>query len=495
MREAAEKRRGSASRLAFAAVGLGCMLAYSRAFATGFTGNLPMAGFPEMDVFSAACSAARVAAVVVVVVLGCVWRVSMGRVALALSGAGMAIAAFALSGGCTVAEGMPFAIIAGVASGIAMMLLLSSMGVRDIVLASIGGLLAGGVLIGGLMRLDALPALALLIATGLFSGLFFLFADPRLESCRADGVPRASQLATFPWFATIAFIVGGVAASLFYGASIALGWHAGVQMNYPLFGISIVLVLGVTVYIVLQGEEAVGAAWVPLFAVLLLSMVFACFDDAELAPSVMALLMASIFSYHFLRWTVFPALISFSRMPRLAVCGVVLVLTSSVFGVGWGEATAVSLPAGLQTQGGFVAFVALALLVVLAAALWVNRTRLERERMQRESVEMQLREAHSLLAKTQERLEQASAQVAAPAEPPTASIDDRCAELASKHDLTAREAEIFGLTARGHSSTYIAEQLFISASTVRFHQQNIYRKLDVHSRQELLSLVNDEEVS
>ena len=58
--------------------------------------------------------------------------------------------------------------------------------------------------------------------------------------------------------------------------------------------------------------------------------------------------------------------------------------------------------------------------------------------------------------------------------------------------LTAREAEILLLTARGHSSTFIAEQLFISASTVRFHQQNIYRKLDVHSRQELLALVNEE---
>jgi len=440
-----------------------------------------------------------VVAIVVVVVLGCVWRISVGRMTLVLSGVAMAIAAFALSGGCTMAEGMPFAIIAGVASGIAMlamMMLLSNMGVRDIVLAALGGLAVGGAFIGGLMRLDALPALVLLVAAGLFSGLFFLMVDPKLESCRADGFPRRSQLATFPWFATVAFIVGGVAASLFYGASIALGWHAGVQMNYPLFGIAIFLTLGTTVYIILQGEEAVGAAWVPLFTVLLLSMVFACFDDADLAPSVMALMMASIFSYHFLRWMVFPALISFSRMPRMLVCGVVLVLTSSVFGVGWGESTALMLPDGLREQGSFVAFVALLLLVVLAAALWANRARFEGERLQHESLAMQLRETQAKLEKAQESLEQLSSQMqAVPAEPPAASIDDRCAELASQHELTAREAEIFALTARGHSSTYIAEQLFISASTVRFHQQNIYRKLDVHSRQELLSLVNEEEVS
>ena len=474
------------------------MLAYCRAFATGFAGAIPMAGQPEMQTFSAACSAARVAAIALVVVLGCAWRVSIGRTTLVVSGVVMAIAAFALSGGCTVTEGMPFALISGVASGVvmlAMMLLLSNLGIRDIVLAAFGGMLIGGVLIGGLMRLDALPALAILMVSGVLSGLSFLFADPQLESCRADGMPHASQLSTFPWFATIAFIVGGMAASLFYGASIALGWSAGVQMNYPLFGIAIVLVLGTTVYIVLQGEEAVGAAWVPLFAVLLLSMVFTCFDDAELAPSVLALLMASVFSYHFLRWLVFPALISFSRMPRLIVCGAVLVLTSSVFGVGWGEATALTLPDGLRDQGSFVAFVALDLLVILAATLWVNRSRLERERMQRESLDMQLRETRMQLENAQEHLQQLSEQAAASAETPVSSIDERCAALSATYDLTAREAEIFGLTARGHSSTYIAEQLFISASTVRFHQQNIYRKLDVHSRQELLSLVNEEEAS
>ncbi|MDO4533123.1 MAG: helix-turn-helix transcriptional regulator, partial [Coriobacteriia bacterium] len=73
--------------------------------------------------------------------------------------------------------------------------------------------------------------------------------------------------------------------------------------------------------------------------------------------------------------------------------------------------------------------------------------------------------------------------------------DERCDALVAAHGLTTREAEILLLTARGHSSTFIAEQLFISASTVRFHQQNIYRKLNVHSRQELLALVNEEGVS
>lgn len=474
------------------------MLAYSRAFATGFAGNLPMAGQPAMDDLSAACSLARVAAIILMVVAGCVFRVSIGRLVLTLCGVAMAISAFALSGDVTVAEGMPFALLAGVSSGIvmlAMFMLLSRLDIRDIVVSSLGGLLAGGAFIGGLMRLDALPALAILIASGLFSALFFLAVDPRLESCKADGLPSGKQLSTFPWFATVAFIVGCVVSSLFYGAFTTLGWDVSGQVNYPLFGVSIVLVLGVTSYIVLQGEEAVGAAWVPLFTVILLSMVLACFNNAELAPSVAALLMASVFCYHFLRWMVLPALISFSGVPRMLSCGIVLVLTSSFFGVGWGASTAAMLPAGLREQGGFVAFIALMLLVVLAAALWVNRARLESERMQRESLAMELDSTASQLKAAHERLEQLASQVELAPEPTPASLEDRCADLAARFGLTAREEEIFLLTARGHSSTFIAEQLFISASTVRFHQQNIYRKFDIHSRQDLLALVNDEEAS
>jgi len=486
---AAEQGLPPLARVALVAVGLGCMLAYCRAFATGFSGGIPMAGRPEMDVLSSACSIARVAAIAVAVVLGCALRVSPGRIVLAGSGLAMAVAGLVLAGGCGVAEGMPFALLAGVASGLvmlAMLMLLSSLSMRDIVIASFGGLLAGGVLIGGLMRLDALPATAVFVASGLFAGLMFPLADPKGTSCRADGIPTAAQVAEFPWFAALAFAISGIVASLLYGAAIALGWNAGGSVNYPLFGAAAVFALAASAYIVLQGEEAAAAAWIPLFALVLAAMLLACVSDARVNPSMMGLLFAGVFSYHFLRWMVFPALISFSRMPRLLVCGIVLVCTSSVFGVGWGESLAVSLPGSLHDQRALVAVIALALLVFFAAALLVNRTRLEDARMSVESARMELSAAYA-------KLESLAQQIEEQPEPAQPSIDDRCAALTREYGLTAREAEILGLTARGHSSTFIAEQLVISASTVRFHQQNVYRKLDVHSRQELLALVNDKE--
>ena len=274
--------------MAFAAIGLGFMLVYCRAFATGFEGNLPMSGQPEMPTFAFACSIARVSAVILMVAAGCIWRVSVNRLALVGSGVAMAASALVLSGGLGLAEGMPFALLAGIGSGIVMlatMMFFSSLGIRDIVVASFGGLVIGGAVIGGLMRLDAMPALVLLIVAGLVSGLYLLLADPQLESCRADGVPRVEQLRDFPWFAAIAFAIGGFTASLLYGASQALGWNVVGQVNYPLFGVAIVLVLGSSAYIVLQGEEAICAAWLPLFIVLLLAMMLACYNEAELAPS------------------------------------------------------------------------------------------------------------------------------------------------------------------------------------------------------------------
>lgn len=64
-----------------------------------------------------------------------------------------------------------------------------------------------------------------------------------------------------------------------------------------------------------------------------------------------------------------------------------------------------------------------------------------------------------------------------------------CDRLAVETGLTAREREIFGYLARGRSLPYIRETLILSKNTVDTHAKNLYRKLEVHSRQELLDLI------
>ncbi len=50
--------------------------------------------------------------------------------------------------------------------------------------------------------------------------------------------------------------------------------------------------------------------------------------------------------------------------------------------------------------------------------------------------------------------------------------------------LTPREKEILSSLVEGNSFKVIADTLFISIETVRFHFRNIYRKLHVHSQSE-----------
>lgn len=60
-------------------------------------------------------------------------------------------------------------------------------------------------------------------------------------------------------------------------------------------------------------------------------------------------------------------------------------------------------------------------------------------------------------------------------------------------DLSERETEVALLIAQGRSKSYIAEALCLSENTVRTHAKNVYTKLDVHSKQELIDLVQNRE--
>ncbi|PWG05105.1 LuxR C-terminal-related transcriptional regulator [Polaribacter aquimarinus] len=55
-------------------------------------------------------------------------------------------------------------------------------------------------------------------------------------------------------------------------------------------------------------------------------------------------------------------------------------------------------------------------------------------------------------------------------------------------ELSQRERQIFNLIAQGKSNKEIAAELNISVNTVKFHVKNIYEKLNIKSRKEVLSL-------
>ncbi|WP_080801766.1 helix-turn-helix transcriptional regulator [Arabiibacter massiliensis] len=78
------------------------------------------------------------------------------------------------------------------------------------------------------------------------------------------------------------------------------------------------------------------------------------------------------------------------------------------------------------------------------------------------------------------------------AAPASAGLQEQSAALAKRCRLTPRETELLELLAHGRNGPFIQEKLVLSRNTVKTHVANIYAKLDVHSQQELIDLVQQE---
>ena len=70
--------------------------------------------------------------------------------------------------------------------------------------------------------------------------------------------------------------------------------------------------------------------------------------------------------------------------------------------------------------------------------------------------------------------------------------DQAVSRIRETYGLSPRETEVLSLLARGRSSTYISDTLYISLNTTKKHIQHIYKKLGIHSNQEAIDLVDDQ---
>ena len=70
-----------------------------------------------------------------------------------------------------------------------------------------------------------------------------------------------------------------------------------------------------------------------------------------------------------------------------------------------------------------------------------------------------------------------------------AQINGRCVAIGAQRHLTPREIEVMQMLCANRSRSYIAETLYISTNTVKTHSDRLYKKLGIHSREELQKLV------
>ena len=78
----------------------------------------------------------------------------------------------------------------------------------------------------------------------------------------------------------------------------------------------------------------------------------------------------------------------------------------------------------------------------------------------------------------------------APTDESSSSLEERLSSLNLIDPLSARECEVADLMRHGNTVAAIARRLYISENTVRGHTKSIYRKLGIHSKQELIDLLN-----
>lgn len=72
---------------------------------------------------------------------------------------------------------------------------------------------------------------------------------------------------------------------------------------------------------------------------------------------------------------------------------------------------------------------------------------------------------------------------------PLGAFDLCCQSLAHEFRLTAREAEVFSFVAKGYPRSYISDRLVLADGTVKSHIRRIYLKMDIHSRNDAIALV------
>ena len=71
------------------------------------------------------------------------------------------------------------------------------------------------------------------------------------------------------------------------------------------------------------------------------------------------------------------------------------------------------------------------------------------------------------------------------------AIKTQCDAARDRFGLSVREHEVLVLLTRGRTIASIAEELYVSENTVKAHTKAIYRKLQVHTREELLMRVQN----
>ena len=517
------------------AIGFGCVIGFARVCSLGFVGYLSYETTSSLDPWYVMRTGCELATLALLALAG--WRswFKLGLKSLVTAAACAVASAIIFAVDTSGSTGALVAAMGGVSMAVLMyiwMLLLSSYSANTIVAVTLSGLVLAGAVIEGSPHVGPDVGLVLAVATAFGAGACALLVDPDLRSCTADGPYGPEARARTPWLSFVMMAACGFFVTVLYGVAEYMTWLYDWRPNYIVFGVAALLVIASTAVIVVRARGWMQLVWIPLFLLFALAVVFACLPSRSTVQVAVGLMMAAVFSAHFLPWMTFPSLLSALNVPRASVAGVLLVLTNSSLASLAGDVLGSVLPRSMQNLGSVAGIMAIGVAVLFAVAVVVGRTRLA-VRDGSPADDLLLDGGISSVVAAGPEIADAQAvadaamisDVAAhdgaavmtdaagladaaslsnsdvkespdplPATPvpksPVDALREAFENLGAEFGLTPRELEVGLYTVQGFSCAYIAEKLVVSNSTVRFHQQNVYRKFDVHSRNELIELVS-----
>lgn len=200
------------------------------------------------------------------------------------------------------------------------------------------------------------------------------------------------------------------------------------------------------------------------------------FDPTALEPVFSWLMVAVELFGHLLFWTVVLTAIRTTTDPVWRFPGVINA-TYGIIAIVW---ALVLLYTGISKE---VLAIAAAFLAMAAAIRPLSRKPIETEAAIVESASSEAPDGANGIGSSTRSAEESE------------SIGDHIAlfhqKLAQQHELSPRETDVFLLLAQGRSRPYISTALYLSDGTVKTHISHIYKKFGVHTREELLTIVQN----
>lgn len=246
----------------------------------------------------------------------------------------------------------------------------------------------------------------------------------------------------------------------------------------------VVMSAAVIVYAIRADARGVGFGKICSLIATVSAIATACvsaFGGLSSALSLVVYFAANVFE--FVMWCLLAFIVVQKRLPAVVVFGTGRGLFMAGCGLGWMLGSTV-LPLVDEGTPTTVLFIAMAGIMLLLALGLFSEKDYERLFSPVSEEELSLEDLFDL-DRRQRELE------SGPKTEKRGRFSRAIEAVSQKYALSARESEVLRCLAMGYGSDRIADTMQVKVNTVRAHTHNVYVKLDVHSREELMRLVDD----